>query len=378
MRRLFVVGVAAVIAAGSLSCTGDGPTGLDARSDTTWVWPTGDDRMFVSPWQSVRPVLAGFDSVRLDSALRWAGQDQTSLTTLVLWRGRIVAENLWSSATLRTWFETAGPHPLTAYLLYQTQPGGIPYVSDTQSVTGILGSGWSAATPEQEAAVTIGHLAAMTAGLDDSLRYVAPPGDQFHYSPLLHNLLIQSIYERRGLRYEDGDSPWQTADGLPEEVGVFLAYVYPGPADVVAPVRHFSWTTSARDLARLGVAVLRGNQWRELVLHPAPAAHDRRSGANPAFARMWWRNDTDWHIPAGPPGVAAVSGPLIPEAPADAIMWLGENDQRLYIIPSRDLVILRTGPRAPISGAPADHELVTAFDREFWSRLSASFLPAAP
>lgn len=373
-----MLGAAVVVAAGALSCGGDGPTGLDARSDTAWIWPVGDGQLAVTPWPHVRPVLAGFDSARLDTVLRWAGVEQNSSTVLVLWRGRIVAENLWYNDVVRSWFETSGPHPYASYLLYQTQPGGGPYVPESLTVTAILGSGWSQATPEQEAAITVGHLAAMTAGLDDSLRFVAPPGVQFHYSRVVHSLLLQCIYAARGFRYGIGDNPWTSANALPSAVGVFLAYAYPRLGNELPSVRGFVWTTSARDLARLGVAVLRGNTWQGSPLHPSPAAHERRSDPNPAFARMWWRNDTDWHIPAGPPSVAAVNGPMVPEAPSDAVMWFGDNDVRVYLIPSRDLVIVRTGERPPISGASAANEHVTAFDREFWTRLSASFLPAVP
>jgi hypothetical protein len=39
-------------------------------------------------------------------------------------------------------------------------------------------------------------------------------------------------------------------------------------------------------------------------------------------------------------------GELIPNAPVDLIAGLGKNDQKLYIVPSQNLVIVRMGDDA--------------------------------
>ena len=43
---------------------------------------------------------------------------------------------------------------------------------------------------------------------------------------------------------------------------------------------------------------------------------------------------------------ALFEGQLIPNAPDDLIAGLGANDQKLYIVPSQNLVIIRMGDAA--------------------------------
>jgi hypothetical protein len=53
-------------------------------------------------------------------------------------------------------------------------------------------------------------------------------------------------------------------------------------------------------------------------------------------------------------------GPLIPAAPADTVAALGAFDRRLYVVPSRKLIVVRTG------AAAGDKE----FDQQLWTRLT--------
>src|SRR5690606_10018570 len=58
-------------------------------------------------------------------------------------------------------------------------------------------------------------------------------------------------------------------------------------------------------------------------------------------------------------------GMLIPDAPADLVAGLGKNDQKVYVIPSRQLVIVRMGEGAGFANP-------VAFDREMWPYLEAA------
>ena len=63
------------------------------------------------------------------------------------------------------------------------------------------------------------------------------------------------------------------------------------------------------------------------------------SAANPRYGLGWWLNpgpepdDHDGRVHPGP----------IPGAPRDLVMAAGAGDQRLYVIPSRGLVVARFG-----------------------------------
>ena len=59
-------------------------------------------------------------------------------------------------------------------------------------------------------------------------------------------------------------------------------------------------------------------------------------------------------------------GALIPVAPADMYAALGKDDQKLYVVPSQNLVIVRMGMSAG-GFSPA----ASGFDNELWSKLKA-------
>jgi hypothetical protein len=57
-------------------------------------------------------------------------------------------------------------------------------------------------------------------------------------------------------------------------------------------------------------------------------------------------------------------GMLVSNAPADLYCALGKNDQKVYVVPSQKLVVIRMGDSA---GLPA--LAMSSFDNELWGRL---------
>lgn len=85
------------------------------------------------------------------------------------------------------------------------------------------------------------------------------------------------------------------------------------------------------------------------------------SEANPAWGLCWWNNDQPHHRLPRTESELQV-GPVIPRAPADTIAARGAAENRLFVVPSLDLVIART--TAPVPG-----ERPAPFDEPFWTRL---------
>lgn len=57
---------------------------------------------------------------------------------------------------------------------------------------------------------------------------------------------------------------------------------------------------------------------------------------------------------------------MTPNAPDDMFAALGSQDQKIYVIPSMNLVVIRSGERA------AESELgVSNFDNELWEKIKA-------
>jgi hypothetical protein len=58
------------------------------------------------------------------------------------------------------------------------------------------------------------------------------------------------------------------------------------------------------------------------------------------------------------------TGFMVPNAPADMFAALGKNDQKIYVVPSQKLVIIRMG------NAAGNVQLaVSSFDNELWGKL---------
>jgi len=64
----------------------------------------------------------------------------------------------------------------------------------------------------------------------------------------------------------------------------------------------------------------------------------------------------------------AFNGSMVPNAPADMYAALGKNDQKVYVVPSKKLVIIRMGESA------GNVQLaVSSFDNELWGYLKQVF-----
>ena len=62
---------------------------------------------------------------------------------------------------------------------------------------------------------------------------------------------------------------------------------------------------------------------------------------NLAYGYLWWLNGkTSYHLPQSQ---LQFNGTLIPSAPSDMYCALGKNDQKIYVVPSKKLVIIRMG-----------------------------------
>lgn len=122
------------------------------------------------------------------------------------------------------------------------------------------------------------------------------------------------------------------------------------------PLLAAGWTLTARDWAKLGKLVrAKGAP----VVKPASLAQCwRGSSANRAFSLGWWNN-------RGAPGgreidFEAMLRPkwsqqdwrdacLCRDAPRDLLACIGSGYQRLYVIPSLDLIVVRHGSGGPFS-----------------------------
>jgi len=81
---------------------------------------------------------------------------------------------------------------------------------------------------------------------------------------------------------------------------------------------------------------------------------------------MWWLNGKSTYWVPG--GQTLYTGMLVPNAPADMYAAMGANDQRIYVVPSRKMVVIRTGD----ASNPGDPNFaVSGFDNALWEKIIA-------
>ena len=129
-----------------------------------------------------------------------------------------------------------------------------------------------------------------------------------------------------------------------DPLGLRVAGWHHDPAGHTA-LAYGAWTT-ATEWAKFGVLLRDDGMFGDQRILPAGAAARCFTGseANPAYGLTFWLNaPLGANADLGGIRTLADEGPILGDAPADTVAAAGHEDQRLYVIPSRDLVIVRLG-----------------------------------
>jgi len=221
-------------------------------------------------------------------------------------------------------------------------------------VSAYIGAGWSKAPAEQEARIRVIDVLTMSSGLTEGFAYAAPPGTVFLYNTPVYAITKRILAAAAKLPLEAITRDWLTAPaGMNDTAWRRRPAAF---ADVGNPT---GLVTSPRDTARFGQIVLDGGKaadGKRIVSEANLKAMFERSATNPSYGRLWWLNGAAFAIK---PLARRVEGPLIPAAPADLVAALGALDRKLYVVPSKKLVVVRMGAACP------DKD----FDQQLWLRL---------
>ena len=206
----------------------------------------------------------------------------------------------------------------------------------------------------QEGRITVLNLLNMTSGLDEGFAYTDPAGAQFFYNTPVYAVTKRVLAAASGQSLDAMTRAWLT-----EPLGMKDTDWRRRPAALASAGNDTALVTTPRDIARLGLMVLSGGLAQDgtrVVSQAQLAAMFERSQANPAYGRLWWLNGADYAVRSVD---RRTEGPLIAAAPVDLVGAYGLFERRLYIVPSRDLVVVRTG------AAAIDKD----FDQQLWLRL---------
>lgn len=316
-------------------------------------------------WATTTPQSLGWCQPQLDSLLAFLGRKQTK-SFMVLKDGRIVVERYYGTYTQDSvWYWASAGKSLTAMLVGIAQQDGLLRLSDSTSRT--LGRGWTSVPTAKEKLITVRHQLTMTTGLDDTppapctadsqtlgcLLYRADAGTRWAYHNAPYLLLQNVVAAASGLTFNQ-----YTNQRLASRIGMNGLWV------------QGTYYSRARDMARFGLLALARGTWNGTAILRDTAYFRQMTTPSQFFNRsygyLWWLNgQTSYKLPG--PQQTTFTGPLIPTAPADMLAALGKNDQKIYVVPSLGLVVVRQGKEA------GDVRLaLSSFDADLWRYLMAA------
>ena len=317
------------------------------------------------------PVIGNaWDTISPQTSLNWCASKMDSLkqflaskntkSFMVLKNGRIAIE--WYFGTFKqdsVWYWASAGKSLTSFLTGMAQQDGILNIQDSTSK--YLGKGWSSETPAQEGKIKIVHHLSMTTGLDDGvpddncttpncLIYKADAGTRWAYHNAAYHLVHDVIEHASGLTINQYTSQkLQTKTGI---TGLWVDHIF------------YSKTRSA---ARFGLLAMSNGVWNgERILRDTAfwrASINTSQPLNKSYGYLWWLNGKGEYML---PQIRFVyQTDLIESAPKDMYAALGKNDQKIYVVPSQNMVVVRMGDASGLA-----LYALSNFDREIWDRLS--------
>jgi len=287
---------------------------------------------------------------------------KNSKSFMILVNGRIVMENYFNGHSATTnWYWASAGKTLTSIMTGIAQQEGLLNINN--KVSQYIGTGWTSETIEKENLITCKHLLTMTSGLDDStddvdptsLIYKADAGSRWAY----HNVYVKLqdvVASASGQNWENYFNA-----RLRDKIGMNGNWVQLGVNSV--------YTSTSRSMARFGLLMLNKGKWDNTqILNETyfNEATTTSQNINLGYGYLWWLNGkASYHLPQSQ---ITFPGSVIPTAPNDMFMALGKNDQKIYVVPSKNMVIIRMGDAADdVNLALSD------FDETLWEKISALY-----
>ena len=107
-----------------------------------------------------------------------------------------------------------------------------------------------------------------------------------------------------------------------------------------------------QDWARLGYLMLHKGRWngRQLISKAYVKKAITPGKVNNAYGYFWWLNGGGKYVLPNVEGADTGRGKIVATGPKDMYLMAGSGEQRVYVIPSRDMVIVRLGERGSREG----------------------------
>lgn len=311
-------------------------------------------------WETISANEIGWNENEIQPLLDFLAEKNTK-GFIMLYDGKIVLESYMNGHSASTiWYWASAGKTLTSTISGIAQDEGILTMGN--KVSDYLGTSWTNAPLNKENLITCKHLLSMSSGLDDSLgddvspvnlQYVADAGTRWAY----HNVYVKL---QDVVAAASGES-WNTYFNakLRDRLGMSGTWINLDALSV--------YWSNTRSMARFGLMVYANGKWNDQQIvseNFLDEATDTSQNINLAYGYLWWLNGkSSFHLPQSQ---FEFPGELIPNAPTDMYAALGKNDQKIYIAPSKKLVIVRMG-----ESAEGENFALSNFDNELWSYINA-------
>ncbi|MEQ3664042.1 MULTISPECIES: serine hydrolase domain-containing protein [unclassified Olleya] len=343
----------------SLSCTSKDDTDLKENHDAQNIYfpPLDSDT-----WETKSPSELQWNTSALAELSSFLENTNTK-SFIILHKGKIAFEQYFNDHALTDpWYWASAGKTLTSTVTGIAQDQGLLEISS--KVSDYLGTNWTSETLEQEQLITCQNLLSMDSGLDDSLGdSVAPENLQY-----IANASNRWAYHNVYVKLQDvvaavSNQSWSDYfnENLKNKIGMTGTWITIGDLSVY-------WSTT-RSMARFGLMIYANGQWdNQQIVSDAflNQATNTSQSINEAYGYLWWLNGkSSYHLPQTQ---VEFTGELIPNGPSGMYCALGKNDQKLYIVPSKDLVIVRMGEAADDSNFA-----LSSYDNALWEKLNNVF-----
>ncbi|UZO79328.1 beta-lactamase family protein [Aquimarina sp. ERC-38] len=331
----------------------------DLLSDSTTYFPPVDSE----DWETASLASLQWNSQKLTDLNSYL-TTANSKAFIVLKNGKLVIEEYYNNATStdeHAWNSAA--KTITALTIGIAQEEG--YLDINTSSSTYLGTGWSSLDVISENRITVKNHLTMTTGLDykvSNTNCTEPrcllkknePGESWFYHNAPYILLQDVVKNATGQSFES-----YSAAKIQQKIGMKGAW------NRLRYVNIFK--SDARSMARFGLLCLNQGKWEdEVILKDINYFKDMITTSqemNPSYGYLWWLNGKN--KVQLPQSEQVFNQNLFSSAPTDLIAGLGKGDQKLYIVPSQNLVVVRLGDDAGNNTlGPSD------FDNKLWELLS--------
>ncbi len=357
MRKLIVVSIIVMSTLGACEKNVDPVTATSIDSAMYFPALTGEE------WRANSPASLGWDEANLNATLGFLETKGTK-AFIILKNGRVVVEKYFGTFNKDSlWYWASAGKTMTGFLVGVAQKNGLLNIQDKTSQ--YLGTGWTSLPIAKENLITIKNQLSMTTGLNDAtgdldctlpacLAYRADAGTRWAYHNAPYTLLDKVIENASGLNYNSFFQQY-----VRNRIGMNGFWIK-------TPNSNNVLYSTPRSMARFGLLLLNKGAWDgQMILDDSTYFHSQTNTSqnlNLSYGYLTWLNGKSSYML--PTTQTIFTGAMVPNAPLDMYAALGKNDQKIYVVPSQKIVVIRMG-----NDAGNSYLALSSFDNELWGYL---------